>query len=162
MSRDHELRANWMYDILSTYSAEQMVIIDESSKDGRTLIRKHGRTASGDDPILTVSLDKGTPYSILPALTLDGYIAVRAVESSVKGEEFFDFIVNDLLCHFFLKLDLKYTHKSNAVREVIEVAGRWLVFVPPYSPDFSPIEESFSCGTIFLILSVASHSLPYL
>jgi hypothetical protein len=74
-----------MYDILSTYSAEQMVIIDESSKDGRTLIRKYGRAASGDDPVLTVSLDRGTRYSILPALTLDsilpaltldGYIAV--------------------------------------------------------------------------------------
>lgn len=44
-----ELRANWMYDILSTYSAEQMVIIDESSKDGRTLIRKYGRAASGNE-----------------------------------------------------------------------------------------------------------------
>ena len=56
------------------------------------------------------------------------------------------------------------THKSNAVREVIEAAGRRLVFLPPYSPDFSPIEESFSCGTIFPILSqaVGSHSLPYL
>jgi hypothetical protein len=40
------------------------------------------------------------------------------------------------------------THKSNAVREVIEAAGRRLVFLLPYSPDFSPIEESFSCGTI--------------
>ena len=96
--RDHELRANWMYDILSTYSAEQMVIIDESSKDGRTLIRKYGRAASGDDPVLTVSLDRGMRYSILPALTLDGYIAVRAVEGSINGEEFFDFIVNDLVC----------------------------------------------------------------
>ena len=96
--RDHELRANWMYDILSTYSAEQMVIIDESSKDGRTLMRKYGRAASGDDPVLTVSLDRGMRYSILPALTLDGYIAVRAVEGSINGEEFFDFIVNDLVC----------------------------------------------------------------
>ena len=40
------------------------------------------------------------------------------------------------------------THKSNALLEVIEAAGRRLVFLPPYSPDFSPIEESFSCGMI--------------
>ena len=96
--RDHELRANWMYDILSTYTAEQMVILDESSKDGRTLIRKYGRAVSGGDPVLTVSLDRGIRYSILPALTLDGYIAVRVVEGSIDGEEFFDFIVNDLVC----------------------------------------------------------------
>jgi transposase len=95
--RDHEFRANWMYHVLNTYTAEQMVILDESSKDDRTLIRKYGRAASGDDPVLTVSLDRGIRYSILPALTLDGYLAVRAVEGSIDGEEFFDFIVNDLV-----------------------------------------------------------------
>lgn len=36
-------------------------------------------------------------------------------------------------------------HKSNALREVIEALGILLVFLPPYSPDFNPIEESFSC-----------------
>ena len=95
--RDHELRAEWMYDILNTYTAEQMVILDESSKDDRTLIRKYGRALSGIDPVLTVSLDRGIRYSILPALTLDGYIAIRAVEGSINGEEFFDFVVNDLV-----------------------------------------------------------------
>jgi len=95
--RDHELRANWMYDFLATYTAEQMVVLDESSKDNRTLIRRYGRALCGDDPVLTVSLDRGVRYSILPALTLDGYLAVRAVEGSIDGEEFFDFVVNDLV-----------------------------------------------------------------
>ena len=95
--RDHELRANWMYNILNTYTAEQMVILDESSKDDRTLIRKYGRALHGNDPVLTVSLDRGIRYSILPALTLDGYIAIRVVEGSINGEEFFDFVVNDLV-----------------------------------------------------------------
>jgi transposase len=99
--RDHGLRANWMYNVLNTYTADQMVILDESSKDDRTLIRKYGRAMSGDDPVLTVALDRGIRYSILPALTLDGYLAVRAVEGSIDGEEFFDFIVNDLVCHPF-------------------------------------------------------------
>ena len=74
-----------------------MVILGESSKDDRTLIRKYGRALSGIDPVLTVSLDRGIRYSILPALTLDGYIAIRAVEGSINGEEFFDFVVNDLV-----------------------------------------------------------------
>jgi transposase len=85
--RDHELRTNWMYDVLNTYTAEQMVILDESSKDDRTLIRKYGRAISNNDPLLTVSLDRGTRYSILPALTLNGYIAARAVEGFIDGEE---------------------------------------------------------------------------
>ena len=95
--RDHELRAEWMYDILNTYyTAEQMVILDESSKDDRTLIRKYGRALA---LVLTVSLDRGIHYSILAALTLDSYIAIRAasVKGSINGEEFFDFVVNDLV-----------------------------------------------------------------
>ena len=95
--RDDQLRAEWMYDFLATYSAEQMVVLDESSKDGKTLIRKYGRALSGEDAVLQVSLDRGVRYSILPALTTDGYIAVRVIEGSIDGQEFFDFIVNDLV-----------------------------------------------------------------
>jgi hypothetical protein len=95
--RDDQLRAEWMYDFLATYSTEQMVVLDESSKDGKTLIRKYGRALSGEDAVLRVSLDRSVRYSILPALTTDGYIAVCAVEGSIDSEEFFDFIVNDLV-----------------------------------------------------------------
>jgi len=50
--------------------------------------------------------------------------------------------------HSVFIMDNCATHKSDALREVIEAAGRHLVFLPPYSPDFSPIEESFSCGML--------------
>ena len=95
--RDHELRAAWMRDVLSTFTADQLVVLDESSKDGRTLIRRYGRAAAGEDAVLNVALNRGVRYSILPALTLDGYIAVRAVEGSIDAAEFFDFVVNDMV-----------------------------------------------------------------
>jgi hypothetical protein len=71
--RDDQLRAEWMYDFLATYSAEQMVVLDESSKDSRTLIRKYGRAPSGEDAVLQVLLDRGVRYSLLLALKLDGF-----------------------------------------------------------------------------------------
>lgn len=36
------------------------------------------------------------------------------------------------------------SHKINGVREAIEKVGAQLVFLPPYSPDFNPIEMAFS------------------
>ncbi|KAH7902767.1 hypothetical protein BJ138DRAFT_975325, partial [Hygrophoropsis aurantiaca] len=36
-------------------------------------------------------------YSILPAMSLDGYIALRVVEGSIDSTEFLDFVVNDVL-----------------------------------------------------------------
>ena len=86
-----------MYNLLVTYSTEQMVILDKSSKDGKTLIHRYGQAQSGEDAVIQVSLDCSVQYSILPALTTDGYIAVCAVEGSIDSEVFFDFIVNDLV-----------------------------------------------------------------
>ncbi|KAI4518010.1 hypothetical protein K523DRAFT_223592, partial [Schizophyllum commune Tattone D] len=67
-------------------------------------------------------------YSILPALTLDGYIACRVVEGSVDGDEFFDFIITDVLPQMnpypqprsVLILDNCAIHKSQALRQVVE------------------------------------------
>jgi len=37
-------------------------------------------------------------------------------------------------------------HKSDVLREVVEANGQLLIFLPPYSPDFNLIKDSFSCG----------------
>jgi transposase len=95
--RDDAARAAWLHDTLSNFTAEQMVFLDESSKDSRTIFCKYGRAPRGERPVVEVSFDRGIRYSILPALTLDGYLAVRVVEGSVDGAEFYDFIVNDVV-----------------------------------------------------------------
>ena len=41
-------------------------------------------------------------------------------------------------------MDNLSAHKSERVKELIEGAGCELVYLPPYSPDFKPIEEAFS------------------
>ena len=69
---DDQLQAQWMYDFLSTYMAEQMVVLDKSSKNHKTFIHKYGQSTSEDDAVLQVSLDRGVQYCILPALTIEG------------------------------------------------------------------------------------------
>jgi hypothetical protein len=51
------------------------------------------RAPLGEHPVIQESVDRGTRYSILPAITVDGYIAVRVVEGSVDSAEFFDFVL---------------------------------------------------------------------
>ena len=41
-------------------------------------------------------------------------------------------------------LDNCAIHRANVIREIIEAHGVLLIFLPPYSPDLNPIEESFS------------------
>jgi len=53
-----------------------------------------------------------------------------------------------------LVLDNCAIHKTRVLQEIVEGFGRVLLFLPPYSPDLNPIEESFSCG-MSLAVSVA-------
>ena len=41
-------------------------------------------------------------------------------------------------------MDNLSSHKRAAVKEMIEAVGASLLFLPPYSPDFNPIEKAFS------------------
>ncbi len=52
-----------------------------------------------------------------------------------------------------LILDNCAIHKTKALQEIVEGFGCVIIFLPPYSPDFNPIEESFSCGTSHVALT---------
>lgn len=104
--RDDALRSEWLHNITTNYTANQLVFLDESSKDDRVVLRRYGRALTGHRAIEETSLNRGTRYSVLPALTIDGYATVRIVEGSVNGEEFFDFVLNDVVstpasCDYF-------------------------------------------------------------
>jgi len=51
-----------------------------------------------------------------------------------------------------LVLDNCAIHKVHAIRDIVEAQGVVLVFLPPYSPDLNPIEESFSFGKPHAVL----------
>jgi hypothetical protein len=70
----------------------QLMFIDESSKDERTLIRRHCYGPAGQRIHVSGPFVRGTRYSVLPVLTLDGMIAYKVVEGSVKAEEFVEFL----------------------------------------------------------------------
>jgi hypothetical protein len=72
--RDDGFRADWLHNMTTNYTAEQLVFKDESSKDNRTTLPKYGWSLSGQAPFDTVRLNRGIRYSMLPALTIDDYI----------------------------------------------------------------------------------------
>jgi transposase len=95
--RDDAYRADWLHNMTSNYTADQLVFLDESSKDDHAILCRYSRAISGQTARENVSLNKGVRYSVLPVLTIDGYIAVRAVEGSIDGAEFFNFVLNDVV-----------------------------------------------------------------
>ncbi|KAI0050387.1 hypothetical protein FA95DRAFT_1487343 [Auriscalpium vulgare] len=129
--RNEDDRAAWRHTTRLHYTAAQMVFVDESSIDRRDLRRDRGRGLRGLRAAQKFRQARGQRFSLLPALSLNGYLVVRVVPGSVDGFEFYDFLVNDLLpimnpypqpCSV-LVLDNCNIHKSAAVREAVDAAG---------------------------------------
>jgi len=87
----------------------------------------------------------------LPALTVDSYLDFEIFQGSITAEIFMDFIEHKVLPHCnprpgprsVLVLDNASIHKNPRLRELCERYGVALKFLPPYSPDFNPIEPTF-------------------
>ena len=76
---------------------------------------------------------------IAAPFVLDGAINRRAFETYVAKV-----LVPDLRPGDVVVMDNLSSHKGPRVREMIEVAGATLRYLPPYSPDFNPIENAFA------------------
>jgi len=105
--RNEDFQQKWKQDANTHFTASQMIFVDETSKDERTIYRHYGRSVVGTRTTISANFVQGEQYSIVTALLLDGYEAVHVVLGSVDGEEFLDFIVNDVvrrLFHLFVSL----------------------------------------------------------
>jgi transposase len=97
---DEEARAHWKVEMQANWIASQVVVVDETSKDERTLARLYGRAPSGQQANIRANFVRGQRYSMVAAMGINGYLATRVVEGSVDGGEFFDFIINEVVSSF--------------------------------------------------------------
>lgn len=86
--------------------------------------------------------------TVLAALTLDGMLASMTIESPTDGDVFLAFLEQvlgpKLEPGHIVVLDNLGAHKVEGVRALIESRGAQLLYLPPYSPDFNPIEQAWS------------------
>ncbi len=151
--RNQVLRRNWHFDLLS-YTANQFVFVDESGSDERTGDRVYGYSKKGVPAVVQRWLQSRKRVSVLPAYTLEGYMKSITFEGTCTGDIFESFIVDDLLPSMnpyprersVLVMDNASIHHSNidTIRLACRAQGVVLLFLPPYSPDLNPIEESFA------------------
>jgi transposase len=86
--------------------------------------------------------------TFIAGLRNTGMIAPFVFDGPVNREIFEVYVervlVPELRCGDIVIMDNLGSHKGPVVRAMIEAAGASLVFLPPYSPDFNPIEKAFS------------------
>lgn len=95
--RNDMLRGFYLYNIGMNYTSEQLIFVDESAKDERTLTRLYGYSLVNTRAKKSVVFVRGKRYTILPALSLEGFIAVDIMEGSCDKEKFRTFVLTQLV-----------------------------------------------------------------
>jgi transposase len=129
------------------------VFLDESASNERTGDRKYGYgPIGGDAPSMKRLLKRSLRWSVLPAYTIEGYISTLTFQGGITKvifENWLEFQVLPLcnqwpLPRSVIVLDNCSCHCGVRVKELCKQFNIELKYLPPYSPDFNPIEQSFN------------------
>lgn len=133
---------------MQQYKAEQVIAIDESACNERTGDRKYGWSRVNTPVELEYSMRRSERWSLLPAMTVNGYLCYTIFQGAITSEIMEDFLERSVLPHTtpgysVIVLDNASIHRSPRVRELCAMYEVQLEYLPPYSPDYNPIEKSF-------------------
>lgn len=145
-------RRHW-YARQPHWDARRFHFVDESGVT-TDLIRRYGRSPKG------VRLRDFTPcghwetHTVVAALSVHGLGAPAVFAGPLDNAAFLAYVEQVLVPALQLGdvviLDNLALHKQPAVQDAIAAAGATLRFLPPYSPDFNPIEQAFAKLKAFL------------
>jgi transposase len=112
------------------------------------MARMYGRAPRGERCRAPVPHGHWKTTTFVGGLTLDGVVAPMTLDGAMTGAAFLAYVkqvlVPTLAPGDIVILDNLPAHKPLAIRKAIEAAGAVMLFLPPYSPDFNPIEMAFS------------------
>lgn len=139
-------RARWKR-LRRKLAAERLVFIDETwTKTNMT--RTHGRSLKGTRLVAKVPHGRWRTLTFIAALRKDQLTAPCVLEGPINGICFRAYVEQVLVPTLkrgdIVIMDNLGSHKAGATRRIIERAGATAVFLPPYSPDFNPIEQAFA------------------
>lgn len=126
---------------------QRLVFVDETGSN-ITLTPRYGRAPRGERCVGQVPRNWGLNTTLLAAMTLEGIQTSFVVEGATDRAVFDSFVERFLIPQLrpgqVVVWDNLSVHKSVRARALIAAANCQVVFLPPYSPDFNPIELAFS------------------
>jgi len=146
------LRSEWSARAIN-FLVERLKFLDESGSN-LALTRLFGRAAPGTRVTEGVPQNYGENMTMLAAIGVGGICAPMTVNGAVDGAVFLAYVCEMLVPTLskgdIVVMDNLGAHKVVGVREAIEAKGARVEYLPPYSPDFNPIEKCWSKIKTFL------------
>jgi transposase len=134
--------------VISSIEPERFVFVDECSSN-TSLAPLYGWARKGERAHQKAPRNWGKNVTLLSSIGKGrGMGASLVVEGSTNATVFHTYL-EEVLCPTLERgrvvvMDNLSAHKGERVRQLIEGKGCELVYLPPYSPDFNPIEQAFS------------------
>ena len=129
------------------------MFIDETGASTK-MARRYGRAPRGERCRASVPHGHWKTTTFVGALRLAGMTAPMVLDGAMHGAAFLAYVEQvlapTLVPGDIVVMDNLPAHKPTAVRRAIEATGAELRLLPPYSPDFNPIEMAFSKLKAFL------------
>ena len=112
------------------------------------MARTHGRCRRGERLRVGVPHGHWKTTTFIAGLTTRGMIAPFVLDGPINRSAFETYVERVLAPELrqgdIVVMDNLSSHKGPKVRERVEAAGASLLYLPPYSPDFNPIENAFA------------------
>ena len=147
LERDEWLRVAWRATVAREIVTERLVFVDEMGTN-TSLHPLYAWSPRGERARCSVPRNRGPNTTLLASMTAEGMGPCLAVQGATTGIVFETYIEKVLVPSLrrgqVVAMDNLSAHKGERVMELVESAGCKLLYLPPYSPDFSPIEEAFS------------------
>ena len=148
MERDEFLRAAWRVMLAERVEPERLVFVDEMGTN-TALSPLYGWSKKGRRAHCSVPRNRGKNTTVLSSMSVEGMgpsLAVEGATTAAVFETYVERILGPSLRkgRVVVVMDNLSAHKRERVRELIEGRGCELAYLPPYSPDFNPIEQAFS------------------
>lgn len=126
---------------------ERLFFVDECGTNTK-MARTRGRSRRGERCHSAIPHGHWQTTTLVAALTASGIAAPMILDDAMNGDMFAAYVTHLLVKEIkpgdVVIMDNLPAHKVAAVRETIEGAGARLLYLPPYSPDFNPIEKAFA------------------
>ena len=132
---------------INEYDVNNLVFIDESGVN-TNMVRLYGRAMRGNRSVDNTPLNTPKNTTILSSIRLNRETAYTTYQGGTTKDKFIDYLKNVLAPTLdkndIVIMDNMRTHHAKDVQKVVKELKMNVIFLPPYSPDFNPIEKMWS------------------
>jgi len=140
-------KRGWFRRRARRLNKRRFIFVDESAVN-TAMTRRYGRAPKGERAYDSAPRNYGSHTSVIGAMGLRGLVAALTVEGAVDTDCFNAYAERVLGPRLrpgdVVVLDNLTAHRASRIEEVAQSRGAQVLWLAPYSPDFSPIEQCWS------------------